>query len=99
ETERGAPTPDESATREKLRRMLREGKLEDRMVEIEVTRAISPMIEVMTPQGMEEVEHGLRDLFQNLMPRKTKRTRMRVPEPLDALTQEQAPRLIDPQAA
>ena len=38
ETERAAPTPDESATREKLRRMLREGKLEDRMVEIEVTR-------------------------------------------------------------
>src|SRR5438067_8775809 len=99
ETERAAPTPDESATREKLRRMLREGKLEDRMVEIEVTRPISPMIEVMTPQGMEEVEHGLRDLFQNLMPRKTKKTRMRVPEALDALTQEEATRLIDMEAA
>ncbi|TMA47809.1 MAG: ATP-dependent protease ATPase subunit HslU [Deltaproteobacteria bacterium] len=98
ETERAAPTPDESATREKLRRMLREGKLEDRMVEIEVTRPISPMIEVMTPQGMEEVEHGLRDLFQNLMPRKTKKTRMRVPEALDALTQEEATRLIDMEA-
>jgi len=99
ETERAAPTPDESATREKLRRMLREGKLEDRMVEIEVTRPISPMIEVMTPQGMEEVEHGLRDLFQNLMPRKTKKTRMRVPEALDALTQEEATRLIDMEEA
>ena len=99
ETERAAPTTDESATREKLRRMLREGKLEDRMVEIEVTRPISPMIEVMTPQGMEEVEHGLRDLFQNLMPRKTKKTRMRVPEALDALTQEEATRLIDMEAA
>src|SRR2546421_3445689 len=92
EPERAAPTPDESATREKLRRMLREGKLEDRTVEIEMTRSISPMIEVMTPQGMEEVEHGMRELFQNLMPRKTKKTRMRVPEALDALAQEEAAR-------
>ncbi|TMA38956.1 MAG: ATP-dependent protease ATPase subunit HslU [Deltaproteobacteria bacterium] len=99
EPERAAPTPDESATREKLRRMLRDGKLEDRTVEIELTRSISPMIEVMTPQGMEEVEHGMRELFQNLMPRKTKKTRMRVPEALDALVQEETTRLIDMEAA
>jgi len=99
EAERAAPTADESATREKLRRMLREGKLEDRTVEIELTRPASPMIEVMTPQGMEEVEHGLRDLFQNIMPKKTKKTRMPVPEALDALAQEEATRLIDMEAA
>ena len=99
ETERAAPTSDDSATREKLRRMLREGKLEDRTVEIELTRPASPMIEVMTPQGMEEVEHGLRDLFQNIMPKKTKKTRMPVPEALDALAQEEATRLIDMEAA
>ena len=99
EAERAAPTADESATREKLRRMLREGKLEDRTVEIELTRPASPMIEVMTPQGMEEVEHGLRDLFQNIMPKKTKKTRMPVPETLDALAQEEATRLIDMEAA
>ena len=99
EAERAAPTADESATREKLRRMLREGKLEDRTVEIELTRPVSPMIEVMTPQGMEEVEHGLRDLFQNIMPKKTKKTRMPVPEALDALAQEEATRLIDMEAA
>ena len=99
EAERAAPTADESATREKLRRMLREGKLEDRTVEIELTRPASPMIEVMTPQGMEEVEHGLRDLFQNIMPKKTKKTRMPVPEALDALAQEEASRLIDMEAA
>jgi len=99
EAERAAPTADESATREKLRRMLREGKLEDRTVEIELTRPASPMIEVMTPQGMEEVEHGLRDLFQNIMPKKTKKTRMPVSEALDALAQEEATRLIDMEAA
>src|SRR6058998_949001 len=52
EPERKAAAADDSATREKLRRMLREGKLDERMVELEVTRTISPMVEVMTPQGM-----------------------------------------------
>src|SRR5438128_12270370 len=57
------------------------------------------MIEVMTPQGMEEVEHGLRDLFQNILPKRTKKTRMPVPEALDTLAQEEAARLIDMEAA
>jgi ATP-dependent HslUV protease ATP-binding subunit HslU len=94
-----APQPEPTDTREKLRRMLREGKLDDRTVEIEVTRPASPMIEVMTPQGMEEIESNLREMFQNLMPKRTKRTRMRVPEALDALAQEEAARLIDQEAA
>src|SRR5581483_10634061 len=54
------PPADQAETREKLRRMLRAGRLDDRTVELEVTRAHLPMIEVMTPQGMEEIEHGLR---------------------------------------
>src|SRR5207237_1263964 len=56
---------DDSATREKLRRMLREGKLDDRTVDVEVTKPVSPMIEVMTPQGMEEVESGLKEMLSN----------------------------------
>src|SRR5579875_887440 len=90
------PTADQAETREKLRRMLRAGRLDDRTVELEVTRAHLPMIEVMTPQGMEEIEHGLRELLQNLMP---KQTRLRVPEALEALAQEEAARLIDMEAA
>src|SRR5581483_9975082 len=86
------PPADQAETREKLRRMLRAGRLDDRTVELEVTRAHLPMIEVMTPQGMEEIEHGLRELLQNLMPKQTKKTRLRVPEALEALAQEAATR-------
>src|SRR5262245_2086769 len=90
---------DDSATRDKLRRMLRDGKLDERVVEIEVTRSATPMIEVLTPQGLEDVQHGLGELFQNLMPKRTKVTRMTIPEALDHLTQEEAARLIDTEAA
>ena len=95
----GAPPSDLTETREKLRRMLREGKLNDRFVELEVTKAASPMIEVMTPQGMEEIESNLRELLQNVLPKRSKKTKMRVPEALDALEQEEASRLIDQEAA
>jgi ATP-dependent HslUV protease ATP-binding subunit HslU len=94
-----APAPADTTTREKLRRMLRENRLDDRTVEIEVTRPISPVIEVMTPQGLEEMEHNLKDLLQNIMPKRTKQTRMRVPEALDTIAQEEAGRLIDMEAA
>jgi ATP-dependent HslUV protease ATP-binding subunit HslU len=78
--------------------MLREGKLDERIVEIEVTRAASPMIEVLGPQGMEEID-GLKDLLQNLIPKRTKKTKMPVPEALETLAQEEAARLIDMDAA
>ena len=87
---------DESqGTREKLRRLLREGKLDDRSVDIETTGAASPMFQVMTPQGMEDIEQNLKDLFSNLMPKKSKRRRVKVSEAMEILTQEEAGRLID----
>jgi ATP-dependent HslUV protease ATP-binding subunit HslU len=95
EGERRTVPSDESATRDKLRRMLREGKLDDRMVEVEVTRPATPAIEVMTPQGMEEIETSVREMLQNLLPKRTKKSRVRVPEALETLAQEEAARLID----
>jgi ATP-dependent HslUV protease ATP-binding subunit HslU len=83
------------ATREKLRRMLREGKLDDRMVELEITRSSTPMVEVVAPQGLEDVESNLKELLSGIMPKKTKRQRMRADEALDALAQEEAARLVD----
>ena len=56
------------ATREKMRRMLRQGKLDEREVEIELTRPASPFIEVMAPQGMEDMENQLKEMFSNIMP-------------------------------
>ena len=84
-----------AATRDKLRRMLREGQLDDRVVELEVSKAAMPMVEVFTPQGMEEMEFHLKDLFSNLMPKKTKKQRVRIPEALEVLTQEEANKLVD----
>ena len=84
-----------AATRDKLRRMLREGKLDDRVLELETTKAAVPMVEVFTPQGMEEMEFHLKDLFANLMPKKTKKQRVNIPEALDLLTQEEASKLVD----
>jgi ATP-dependent HslUV protease ATP-binding subunit HslU len=89
------PEESSAATRDKLRRMLREGNLDDRIVELEVTKAAIPMVEVFTPQGMEEMEFHLKDLFSNLMPKKTKKQRVRIPEALDMLTQEEAGKLVD----
>jgi ATP-dependent HslUV protease ATP-binding subunit HslU len=82
-------------TREKLRQMLREGALDDRVVELEVSRSSTPMVEVFAPQGMEEIESQMRDLFSNLMPKKPKKQHVRIPEAIDLLTQEEAGKLID----
>jgi ATP-dependent HslUV protease ATP-binding subunit HslU len=84
-----------SATREKLRKMLHAGELDSRQVEIEVSEQISPTIEVMTPQGMEEVGFNLKEMFSNLLPKKTRKRKLPVPEALQALTQEEATRLVD----
>ncbi|HZR82514.1 MAG TPA: ATP-dependent protease ATPase subunit HslU [Candidatus Binatia bacterium] len=93
-----APDPGgdgQTATRDKLRRMLRAGELDDRPVEVEVSEQISPTIEVMTPQGLEEVGFNLKEMFANLLPKKTKQRRMTVADALQALTQEEAARLVD----
>jgi ATP-dependent HslUV protease ATP-binding subunit HslU len=83
------------ATREKLKKMLREGKMDDRFVDIEMTQSVMPMIEVLTPQGMEGMEFNLKEMFSNLMPKKTKKKTVKIPEALDILTQEEASKLVD----
>jgi ATP-dependent HslUV protease ATP-binding subunit HslU len=82
-----------------MRKMLHEGKLDDREVELEVTKVATPFVEVMAPQGMEELEGHLKEMFSNLVPKKTKQQRMKVPEALDFLTQEEADKLVDVEAA
>ena len=82
-------------TRDKLKKMLRDGKLDDRMVEIEMTQTAMPMIEVLTPQGMEGMEFNLKEMFSNLMPKKTKHKSVKIPDALTILTQEEAGKLVD----
>ncbi|MBI2992366.1 MAG: ATP-dependent protease ATPase subunit HslU, partial [Deltaproteobacteria bacterium] len=82
-------------TREKLKKMLREGKLDDRFVDIEMTHTMMPMIEVLTPQGMEGMEFNLKEMFSNLLPKRTKKKTVKIPEAVEILTQEEAAKLVD----
>ncbi len=86
------PSPD---TREKLRKMLRAGKLDDRSVDVELTQSMTPMIEVLTPQGMEEMESNIKEMFSNLLPKQSRRKTVKIPEALKLLTQEEAAGLVD----
>jgi ATP-dependent HslUV protease ATP-binding subunit HslU len=81
-------------TREKLRKLLRDGHLNDREVELEVSLQ-PPTVEVMTPQGMEEMGINMKELFSQIMPKKTKKRSVKIPEAMEILTQEEAARLVD----
>ena len=86
----------EDTTREKLRRYLREGRLDGRYVEIEVSEQRSgPMIEIFSTAGVEDMGLNIKELFGNIFPPKKKKSRVLVPEALEILTQEQAQNLVD----
>lgn len=92
------PTGDQSAgsTREKFRQMLREGKLDDREVELSLQESRpTPMVEIMSGGGMEDMQSSLKDAFSNLFPKKSKRKKLKVPDALDALKKEEMERLVD----
>ncbi len=82
-------------TREKLKKMLRDGKLNERFLEVEITRSGMPMVEIVTPQGMEEMESQIKDMFSNLLPKRTKKKTVKVPEAMEILSQEEAAKLVD----
>ncbi len=84
-----------SGTREKLRRMLRAGKLDDRYVDVDVADKSMPMVEIFSNVGMEEMGLNFKDMFSNLMPKSSKRRKMKVKEALKLLTQEEAQNLVD----
>ncbi len=84
-----------SDTREKLRKLLRGGHLNDREVEIEVTAQSTPTVEVFTPQGMEEMGFNIKDLMSQIMPKKTRHRKLKIPEALEILSQEEAAKLVD----
>ncbi len=97
-TEVRAETSDSDSTREKLRRMLRDGQLDEREVDLETTKSAMPMVEVITPQGLEEMEFNLKDMFSNMMPKHTVKQSLPVKDALEALSQEEASNLLDQDA-
>ena len=82
-------------TREKLKKLLREGKLNDRMVELETREKNIPMVEIFSGSGIEEMDINIKDMFGNIFPKKTKRKKVKVEEAIKILAQEEAQRLVD----
>ncbi|MFZ0865488.1 MAG: ATP-dependent protease ATPase subunit HslU [Candidatus Sulfotelmatobacter sp.] len=84
-----------SRTREKLRQQLREGKLDERQVEIDVRERNFPSFEIMTNQGVEEMDINIKDMLPNIFGQRTKKRKMKVNEAFEYLIQEEEQRLID----
>ncbi|MCI0525187.1 MAG: ATP-dependent protease ATPase subunit HslU [Acidobacteria bacterium] len=82
-------------TREKFRQQLREGKLDPRIVEIEVRERNFPSFEIYTNQGIEEMDINLKDMMPGLFSGRTKNRRMRVDEAMEYLMQEEEQKLVD----
>lgn len=91
---KGNAENEQNETREKLRKLLREGKLDDRIVDVEVTARNMP-IQVFSQQGMEEMDVGISEMIGNLFPKKTKKRKVKVPEAMEILIQEESQKLID----
>jgi ATP-dependent HslUV protease ATP-binding subunit HslU len=85
--------PTDSAARQKFRKMLREGKLDDREVELEISLT-PPQMEIMAPPGMEDLTGQLQGMFAQLSGNRRKVTKMRVAEALKVLTDEEAAKLL-----
>jgi ATP-dependent HslUV protease ATP-binding subunit HslU len=89
-----APTADESGTRQKFRKKLREGELDDKEIEIEVAVAPAAM-EIMTPPGMEELTGQLQSMFQSVGNQRRRSRKMTIREAMRVLTDEEAARLVN----
>jgi len=98
------PSTDENArasleqwnrTREKLRTQLRDGKLDDRTVEIEVKERNFPAFEIISNQGVEEMDINIKDILPGFLGQRTKKRKMKVAEAIDYLIQEEEQKLVD----
>ena len=82
-------------TREKLRAQLRDGKLDDRTVEIEVKERNFPAFEIISNQGIEEMDINIKDILPGFLGQRTKKRKMKVAEAIDYLIQEEESKLVD----
>src|ERR1700692_3152657 len=91
-----APKPDQmDRTREKLRAQLRDGKLDQRLVEVEVRERSTPAFEIVSSQGVEEMDINVKDMLSGIFGQQKRRRRMTVAEAFDYLIQEEENKLID----
>jgi ATP-dependent HslUV protease ATP-binding subunit HslU len=95
ETPLSTESDSQQRSREKLRQQLRDGKLDERMVEIEVRERNMPAFEIITNAGIEEMDINIKDMLPNFFGQKTKKRNMRVDEAFDYLIQEEEQKLVD----
>src|SRR5512139_1273584 len=88
------PQREEGAARQRFRKMLREGQLDDKEIEVEVA-AVGPSMEIFTPPGMEDLSQQLQGMFQNLGQSRRQTRKLKVREAMKLLTEEEAGRLIN----
>ena len=84
--------PTDSAARQKLRKMLREGKLDDKEIEVEIS-AMPAQMEILAPPGMEDLTSQIQGMFQQMSGGRRKNKRLKVVDAMKALTEEEAARL------
>ena len=84
-----------SSTREKLRKMLREGKLDNRYIDLDVEDRSMPMVEIFSNVGMEEMGINFKDMLGGILPKSSKRRKVKVSEGLGILAQEESQNLVD----
>ena len=82
-------------TRDKLRKRLRDGEIENKPVEINMKSRSTPFVEIFSPGGIEEMDINFKDMFNNILPSQTKKRRVPVSEARQILMQEEAEKLID----
>jgi len=82
-------------TRERLRQQLRDGKLDNRTVELDVANDRFPIVEIFSPMGIEEMGINIQEMFGGMMPKRTKRRRVSVPEGYRIIAQQEAQKLVD----
>ncbi|MGH7263144.1 MAG: ATP-dependent protease ATPase subunit HslU [Candidatus Rokuibacteriota bacterium] len=90
-----SPDASRQATKDKLRQQLRDGKLNERLIELEIQSQATPIVEIFSGQGMEEMGINLRDMLSNMLPTKTKRRKLKIAEARRLLAQEEAQKLVD----
>jgi ATP-dependent HslUV protease ATP-binding subunit HslU len=83
------------ATREKLRKLLKTGKLNEKYVEVEIVDRNLPIVEIFSASGLEEMDINIKDMFGGLFPKKKKQRKVKVPEAIQIISQEEAHKLID----
>ncbi len=86
----------QDGTREKLRRLLRDGKLDERIIDLEVAESqTGPMIEIFSSSGVEDMGLNIKEMFGNIFPGKKKKRKVKVSEATEILAEEEAQRLVD----